>query len=330
MRPMARLLIALMLAGCGDNSKVCGDGTDDRDGDGICEASLPGGEAICGDGTRLDPVTMSCVPDPNACSGGTVLIHNRCQDPSAGLDIDLEEGPEPNAFESGAVPAGIIELEPVGTDGYVIHGCIKPIDDATPDLDVYQLTVTKPTLVKITADGVLGLAAGFEITSPEAALAAWRRFGINLGSDISRRQVLLPDAGTYRLIMGDSRSFLPVVLANAAPAPAGNSDGSSCYYVTIDQQTPAPAALTASGDTSTIGEDIRFYTGTGLAANTRITTTITSAHAQPALVVIKNDMLFATDDDGAMMFDATGAPLIAGDFVFNYALFSVPYHLVVQ
>jgi len=290
---------------------------------------MPGGEAVCGDGTRLDPVTMTCVPDPASCSGGTVLVHNRCQDPSAGLDIDLEEGPEPNAFEVGAVPAGIIELEDVGTDGYVIHGCIKPIDDATPDLDVYQITVTAPTLLKITADGVLGLAAGFQVTSPIPALASWRRFGINLGTDTSRRQVLLPAAGTYRFIMSDSRTFLSVVLGGGF-APAGNPDGTSCYYVTIDRQMPAPVALTAAGDMSTISEDIKFYTGSGLGANTRITTTITSNHAQPALVVLKNDMLFATDDDGSMMFDATGAPLIAGDFVYNYALFSVPYRLVVQ
>ncbi len=323
---------AIWLGGCGDNSKLCGKGTDDLDNDGECEPSDGDGNIRCGDGTRLDPVTMDCVPDPLACSGGTVLVNHRCQDPSAGLDIDLEEGPEPNAFETGAVPAGLITLEAVGSDGFVVHGCIKPIDDATPDFDVFLLDVAAPTLIELTADGVLGLDAGFEITSTVPALASWRRFGINLATDVSHRQVWLPAAGTYRVTMSDSRTFLPVVDgANAMPAPAGNTDGTSCYFVTIDQKTPAPVVLDrATGDTGTIADAIKFYTGSGLASNTRIRTTIMSTHAQPALVVTNGTTLVGFDDDGDMMFDGSGSPLIAGDFVYNYALFSTPYQLTVQ
>ena len=51
---------------------------------------------------------------------------------------------------------------------------------------------------------------------------------------------------------------------------------------------------------------------------------------EAAVVVLKNNAFHAVDDDGNIMFDGTGSPLIAGDFVFNYALFPAPYRLVVQ
>ena len=272
---------------------------------------------------------MECVVDPMACGGGTVLVNGRCQDPAAGIDIDLEEGPEPNAFETGAVPAGVIALPPVG-DAYVVHGCIKPPDAQTADLDVYLLDVTGPTLIRVTADGVEGLAAGFTTTSTVAALAQWRRFGISVATDLASRQVLLPAAGTYRLVLADSRTLLPQLSGGSAMPPAGNLDGTSCYYVTIDRITPMPVALdTTNGDTGTIDKDLKFYTASGLPSNARITTTIMSAFAQPAVVVLDGNTLRALDDDGSIMFDGTGSPTIVADFVYNYALSAVPYRLTI-
>lgn len=329
-RALSVALVAVV-AGCGDNSKFCGEGTDDKDNDGECESLVPPGRKVCGDGTRVDPVTMLCVPDPEVCRDGTVLVNGSCQDPSASLDIDLEEGPEPNAFEPGAVPAGVIELEPVGSDGFVIHGCIKPIDDATPDLDVYQLTVPAPTIIRVTADGVEGLAAGFQVTSTEAPLATWKRFGITVATDTSRRQVLLPSAGSYRLIVTDSRTLLPLVSGGATTPPAGNVDGTTCYFVTIDRQTPVPAALSLStGDTGTVGEDLKLYSASLPTGNIRLTATFTTAHAQESIVVLRNNQLHAFDDDGSITFSGFAAgdeALIVTDFVHNYALFPVPYTL---
>lgn len=313
------VVIAFSAAACGDNSKICGQGTDDRDDDGECEGYAP--DVICGDGTRVDPVTMACVPDPATCGGGTVLVNGRCQDPTALLDIDLEEGPEPNAFETGAVPAGIIALEPVGEDGVVIHGCVQPTDATTPDLDVYQLAVTEPTLLRITADGVQGLAAAFEVTSPEAPLATWRRFGIELATDMSRRQVLLPRAGTYQLIVSDSRTLFPL-LGGGAATPAGNPDGTSCYYVTIDVVTPMPIAF-ASPATGMLDEDIALFTTT-IAGATQFTATYASPYAQRSIVVLPTG---AFDDGGSITVTGSGTVTIAADFVYNYALFSVPMTL---
>ena len=326
----AYLPFLLSLAACGDNSKFCGAGTDDRDDDGECESVVPPGNEVCGNGTRRDPETDLCVIDPDACTGGTVLVNGTCEDPAAELDIDLEEGPEPNAFETGAVPAGIITLEAVGTDGYVIHGCIKPTGDTAPDLDVYQLSVTAPALIRVTADGVGGLAAGFQFTSTEAALATWKRYGVTVATDLSRRMVLLPAAGNYRFIVTDSRTLLPEITGGTA-APAGNPDGTSCYFITIDQLTPMPAALViANGDTGMIDEDLAVYTADVPAGNVRLTATFTTQHAQESIVVLRNNALHAFDDDGSITFSgfASGdSALIVTDFVYNYALFSVPYTL---
>jgi hypothetical protein len=319
--------IAVFSVACGDNSRFCGQGTDDKDGDGECEAFAP--ETVCGDGTRADPITNDCVPDPTTCGGGTVLVNNRCQDPTAALDVDLEEGPEPNAFEPGAVPAGLVTLEPIGGDGVVIHGCVKPLDAATPDLDVYQLTVAAPTLLRITADGVQGLAAGFQVTSTEAPLATWRRFGIELATDTARREVLLPSAGSYRLILSDSRTLFPAI-SGSPLVPAGNPDGTSCYYVTIDSITPMPAGLVlASGATGTIDEDLALFTTT-LPGTTQLTATFTTPHAQEAIVVLRNAAFHAFDDDGSIVITGVTAAdqiTIATDFVYNYAVFSVPFTL---
>src|SRR5664279_4902171 len=149
-------LLFLVLSACGDNAPECGPGTSNVGG--FC---TPDGSTICGDGTKFDPDTGACLPDPTLCSDGTVLVNGTCQDPTAGLTIDLEEAPEPNGLDAGSHSAGTIALQPIGAEnGFVVHGCVKPVSD-TADLDAYTISVAAPTLIDITADGVQGLAAGF-------------------------------------------------------------------------------------------------------------------------------------------------------------------------
>ena len=142
--------------------------------------------------------------------------------------------------------------------------------------------------------------------------------------------MLLPSAGTYRFVVTDSRTLLAQV-TGGTPAPAGNPDGTSCYYVTLDQQTPMAVPLSlATGDTGTIGEDLKLYAPTLPSGNIRLTAAFTTAHAQPSIVVLKNSALHAFDDDGSIQFSGftTGDDaLVVTDFVYNYALFSVPYTL---
>src|SRR5450432_776746 len=124
-RNLALVLALGAFAGCGDNSDECGPGTTAVNG--ICTSSAPS----CTDGTILNATTNSCVIDPNSCQGGTVLINDKCQDPTAGLTIDLEEGVEPNGLNIGepsTVSAGAITLKAVGST-FVIHGHINPFED---------------------------------------------------------------------------------------------------------------------------------------------------------------------------------------------------------
>jgi hypothetical protein len=252
-------LLAACLASCGDNSKQCGEGTNDNDGDNICEPDVEQ-ELICGDGTTIDTLTLECVPSTDVCGGGTVLIDGRCQDPTSDLVLDLVEGPEPNGFELGATPAGTITIKP-NNEAFVLHGCITPVDDV-PDLDVYDLTVTGPTLIEVSADGVQGLAAGFIAFGDAPQLANWVRLGINVANDTSKRQLFLPAAGRYELVMADTRTLLPLTQNGEGLPAAGNPDGTSCYYVTVAQRPiPSPTTLDlVNGNTGEVGGEVKFFT----------------------------------------------------------------------
>ena len=93
---MTGLLVAVavaaaltLAAGCGDDGTRCGDGTTEVDG-----ACTPDIRKACGDGTVL--ANGVCVIAPTTCGVGTVLIADRCIDPTGALTIDLEESPERN------------------------------------------------------------------------------------------------------------------------------------------------------------------------------------------------------------------------------------------
>jgi hypothetical protein len=286
-------VLAIFVAGCGDNSKQCGKGTNDLNGDNICE---PDGEEelICGDGTVLDTLTLECVPSDTVCGGGTVLIDGQCKDPTGGLVLDLEEGPEPNGFEVDATSAGTITLKANG-EGFVLHGCVKPVDD-TPDLDVYDLTVTGPTLIEVTADGVEGLSAGFMMFGDAPQLANWFRLGINVATDTSKRQLFLPVAGRYELVLTDTRTLLPITQNGEGFPAAGNPDGTSCYYVTVAQRPiPSPQTLDlVNGNVGTIGSDLKFFTAT-----------FPTGFVSLSAVIDPEDL----DGDGIPDLDALGNPI---------------------
>ncbi|HLL25264.1 MAG TPA: hypothetical protein VK427_24180, partial [Kofleriaceae bacterium] len=123
----------------------------------------------------------------------------------------------------------------------------------------------------------------------------------------------------------------PEALGLTTAPPAGNPDGTSCYYVTIEQLVPMPATLDlAVGDTGTLGEEIKLYSTTVPAGTVQLTWEITTPHARPAIVVSKNGALHAYDQDGTLTmsgFTTGDTALIAADHVFNYAVFPAPYRL---
>ncbi len=317
------------LSACGDNSKECGTGTIDQGG--VCTPDGTG--PICGDGTSLDPATGSCLPDPSVCGGGTVLVNGTCQDPTSGLTVDLEEGPEPNGFDPGSSPAGNITLKAIDDpNGFVIHGCVKPTQDFA-DLDNYTLTVAGPTLIDITADGVQGLAAGFVTLGNDNDLANWERFGINLANDMSHREIYLPKAGTYNFVMSDTRSLLGLVDgATDYLEPAGNPDGTSCYYVTLKHEAiPAPTTMPVpAGVVSTFDNKVKFYSASMPTGFIDLTESVNSAHAAPAFTLVVNDQFHGVDTSGDLLFSgikATDTSVVVADFAYNYAIQPIDFAL---
>ena len=228
---MKWLAIVALLAACGDNSDECGPGT--KAVFDVCMPIGSNGEAVgCGAGTMFDTASDSCVPASGICGDGTVLVAGTCQDPNAGLTVDLEEGPEPNGFAPGSAPAGTIELPASGA--FVIHGCIQPVGDE-PDVDNYLITVAGPTLVEVSVAGTGGMVGGFVA---EDAASVFVRYGIATTSSTTERDVFFPAAGTYSIAIADARTLIGAIEGEGAIA-AG--DATSRYYASVQSATPAPS-----------------------------------------------------------------------------------------
>lgn len=330
---------------------TCGPGTT-ADSSGQC---VPDGSVVCTDGTKFDMSTGTCVIDPNSCQGDTVLINGACVDPTQGLTVDLEEGAEPNGLgliETSNNPAGTIALKDVGGPGFVIHGTLAPFQDVDgdgqmdPDVDTYVLTVTAPTLLHMTADGVHGIDAGFiavAAVDQNDPLANWVRFGMNVTGDTSKRQIFLPAAGTYAIAIADTRTLFQYSTGgpvNAAPGPGD-------YYITIDQLAiPTPTAVTATGGTATQtgtiapDADVQFFTTTMGTGFNDVVLDTTSSQMVTSVVVSNNGALSAvgTQDPstgapaeafvGGVL--ATDTPVIAVDNEYDTGIAPVDFTLTVN
>lgn len=342
------------MIGCGDNSNECGPGTQAVDG--LC---TPTSTATCSDGTILDTASGGCVIDPTSCQDGTVLIGAACVDPGH-VTADLEEGPEPNGLgifgESSNAGAGTIALKPVGSH-FVVHGHIIPFQDGDgdgqtdPDYDTYTVSVSGPTLITISADGLHGLAAGFATVAAVDAndpLATWHRLGVNLTGDTSKRQVYLPQPGTYALVIADTRTLL--LAGGAAGANMGSPDFE--YYISIDAlAAPVPQTLTVTaGQATSTGTlnpgEVKFFTvpmGTGF---NKVTFDATATQVVES-VVVANTHGTASSIKGVANADTSTAPaspasltsigyfdgdttLIVADNVYNYASDPTDYTLTVD
>ncbi len=351
----AMLLVA---AGCGDNSQECGPGTIDKDG--VCVPSamcgpgttdsgmgtcIPDGTSVCADGTKFDPATDRCLLDPNACQGGTILVGNACVDPTTQLTVDLEEAFEPNGLgllgEASTTPAGVFVPNPVGGSPFVIHGHIRPFEDANgdgqidPDIDTYEVMVTAPTVLRITAIGLGGIDGGFVAVDMDTsgALGTWQRLGFDLSGTASRRDLYLPSAGTYLIGIADARTLV-------IPGSAAGGDNAE-YYVTVemlDVPTPSPLALAASNAsaTGTIGSAVSLYTITLPTGTATIKLAMPAVQALASEVIAAGDAVIAVANETGM--PATASLAVTGpsdttivvDDVVNYAVEPVPYTLTIH
>lgn len=237
------LCAGLLLAACGDNGKECGEGTTEVDGRCVGQV-VP--QVTCAEGTLLDVPTNTCIVDPATCRGGTVFVRGSCQDATADLNPDLEEGAEPNGLgledEPSEVPAGVITLPSSGSPGVLLHGRLGPQpdrnEDGVPeyDVDTFVFDTTAPALLEITADGLGGVVAGFVVTSELPN--GWARVALSAEGDGVQRRIFIPTAGRYRLSILDSRS-----LSVRSPRAVSGLEGE--YFVTVEQHSLVnPQAIT--------------------------------------------------------------------------------------
>lgn len=335
-------------AGCGDNARECGDGTTNIDG--VC---VPTMSTVCGDGTKLE--AGQCVLDPESCQAGTVLIGNRCVDPTSGLVVDLEESIEPNALgivpgiEDSNAPAGTITLKMSG-EAFVVHGHIAPFRDVDgdgqldPDFDTYLLPVTGPTLLEVTVDGVGGTQGAFYANGdPGGAVPAYERYGLNLTGDTSKRRMFLPVAGRFALAIADTRTL---AIGSNPPPPAGTGAGAGGpraeYYASITVVTiPTPTAIPVLGGIgshsgSLATDEVEFFTAAmGAGANEIDDAMPGAASASVAVVNAGQFKGYADETSVATAELAVGGispgdtPLIAVDAAYNYGPAPEPFTLTI-
>jgi hypothetical protein len=319
MRPLLLFFLVAALSACGDNSSAveCANGTKLEGNE-----CVPDGTVICDQGTMFDVATGQCVLDPSACAAGTVLMDGMCV-PEGTIVADHEEAAEPN----DDVGAGMFDA-PALDQAVTIHGCVTP-RDGNADTDIWIVTAATPMLLEITADGVGGLAAAFIFQDLGiASLETYIRFGLNLTGDTSKRQVYLPVAGQYALIMDDSR----VLFTGEAVGSA-----TTCYYGTIKQVAlPAGTPMTFPTTTGMDSGNVRVITHTpGQAGDLLdITQTTTSEILSPSFVLRKKGGFYASvafDDNIGAAFSTIGgfAPTDTVDIIvdnaINYALTPQPY-----
>lgn len=349
---------AVLAAGCGDNSKECGENTEEN-ADGLCVGT--GGASTCLNGTILDPESGACVIDPAACQDGTVLVNGACRDPNSDVTPDILEGAEPNGagvVETSTTPAGKITLKPIG-QSVIIKGTTNPFRDANldgqpdPDYDTYLVEVTAPTLLDIAVDGTNGTMSAFIVLAPDASnpvnmvASGWIRYGINVTGDTSKRQVYLPAAGTYAIAFADTRS-LRIDSDSPPAAGAGGAAGSANarYYATIQEVAmpiATPITLTAGTAeiTGMVTSDIRLYAAPLGLGNHEVGLEMPGSTANPSVVVLV-DAAYRTSADevrgpSAVVpaqvvvagVNAAETTLIVADFTYNYGSAAQPFTLSV-
>jgi len=336
--------------GCGDGSRPCGDGTTEMNG--FCVGAPT---TVCGDGTKLD--NGRCVIDPASCQAGTVLIADRCVDPSNGLVIDLEESFEPNGLtiasgtEASSSPAGTIALKPTGQP-FIVHGHITPFRDADgdgqfdPDVDTYVITVQGPALLRVTVDGTGGTQAAFyAIGDPRGPIPAYARYGLNLTGDTSNRRLFLPVAGIYLLAITDTRS-LSIGDNPPRPAGAGGAAGGpgAGYYASITaEDLPAPSTITITAgvgtQTGTLAPDeVKFFTAAMAGVQSDVHEVMPGAAAASVAVVNAGVLKGYADEKPSPPAKAEvvvggigpgDTPVIAVDAAYNYGPAPEPFTLTI-
>jgi hypothetical protein len=321
----AILAFALLATGCGDNSKACGEGTQDRNNDGFCEPEdVP--MVVCGPGTTLDVTTSTCEPDPAICADGQELVNGACIAPV--VQVDLVEGPEPNGLAPSDVPAGLIAIESE-TQMTTLRGCLAPVDGIA-DFDVYRIVVAGPTLLAITLTGLEGPAPGYLARDIDVAdlPLGFERIGATLADVEATRELFLPAAGSYALGITDGRT-----LAGVARGVAIDPTDAGCYLAAIAvRERPMPTTIAVPSVTTDelVGGVDEYAIEPG--ATVDIQLVMTGPDSEAAMVVYVDDELVDAANNRVQL---TGLPQDASvgvivDTRYDLGLGPLAYRLTVN
>lgn len=288
----AASLALSVLAGCEGNAKTtCGRGT--REVNGECESDLtcaagtsmvdgeciPDGSVVCGTGTTLDESTGECLPDDSVCGEGTTWTAGRCElDEGSASAVTESAEPNDNASVAIAIPA---------SGETTLGGCITP-REGTADRDMFSVTATGATLLRIQMQGVHGLSPAVTIQGEDARLAAdsWQRTAVDFTSDQINRNVFLPVAGTYTLTIADSRTWRN-----------GDAVGSAttCYRGSVQWVTPGSPEALADGESLVPLTSPSFHSTTQAAGEfVSIEIDSLSTAARASVVVLEDGEYVAT------------------------------------
>ncbi len=306
---------------------TCGPGTTEMDGE-----CVPDGTVVCTDGTVFDDASGTCVLDESACGDGTMLVDGACV-PNGLAEADVAEGDETNDPAYDGTPTAF-SLPTMADTSTTVGGCIDPADfdgedGVEPDVDAFAFSVTEPTVLRIRADGAGGLSPAFAVVPADAeALPNYLRVGLDFSKPWAERQLYLPAAGDYVLLVFDGRSLDLSGLSNDElrfTTPAGSSD--ACYVVTVEKKAlPSPTDVTDPSMplTGTFGEVAAYRLAPSTATHYVLLGAAESNAAQIDIALHVGDTLRT----GSLLFSPTiggggGAPSDLTFFVdhtFDYGL----------
>ncbi len=195
--------------------------------DGTNCATVP----VCDTGTSFNPDTGKCEPDAEACGPGTVFVNGEC------VPVEL---PDPDVVES-TDPEGQAPFDLPAEDQSVSLGGVvgEPADlngDGYADADWDYFTVTAPagTYLRIHATSEGAALPAFMVFSAESddqGHALYARYAINPNGLDCEREVYLPRADTYIIMVSDYNNAV-AALFGAGAFPVGGEDFS--YHVTVE------------------------------------------------------------------------------------------------
>lgn len=232
---------------------------------------------ICAPGTQLDPDSGECQPAPETCAEGTSWQDGQCvpdlvcgpgthpeQDqcvPDSLPDADVTETGDPDQAAAFDLPAageqiglgGNVDTPADGNgDGYV-----------EASWDAFAFTAPAGTWLRIeTASGGQALPAFIVMSAAvdEEGRALFVRYGFESVGPAAAREVFLPRAGDYALLISDAHNFLIDVFGAGFLPVGGEGFGYYCSLENLGTPQPAAAQPLPYSDAGSLEDGgLRFY-----------------------------------------------------------------------